>query len=585
MDTNYVTTDAEKIYALGLQAKVLPPEFATPALPGDELMSDSESDVDSELDSDSDSDDGEETRRSSKGKRSGGSGGGGSSRSSSAGGDDEDEDGSAAVEIDWDGLASRLTCLAVPLGQYGQVVSLEGNCIMYLKCLSDEQTRAVLDAAGSDGDGEDGDSPTLATLMRFDTKTSKASILAENVVGEVVMSMDGLAMSMLTFEGDGECRLLYCTAGKQPNCDDDYEEEDGGGGDPDDLEGDSEVDLERVTLRINPLERWGWVLDDAWRQFRAHFFDPNMSNVDWNAKRDLYRALLPRVSCRYEFDVLLHEMLTELRASHTDEWGGADLSNPNPHLDDDCRGDLGVDVRWDAVESGYIIDHIVVGDAWDQGRRGSFVGLLGADITEGDVIVAVNRKPFSQRWSLDDALAHTAGKEVLVAVRKREAAASSGSRGSRGSRGSSVELATSGGGGRSASKAKAGSGKEGDEGEKEEKKKKKKKNKKKKHENEFDAKSGGKKRAATSIADGVVVVVRVPVRDLETIQWARYRDWALRNQRTVDKASDGAVGYGKLDEADSRTLWGLLRPPNAVGAPQPTVSSRGCTLLLWNSPG
>ena len=620
VDTNYVTVDAEKIYALGLRATTLPPQFVTPALPGDELMSDSESESDSDDDNDesdcdvddddNSGDDGDDGRKRNKGKRHGSGGArsrvrrSSSSSSSSKGGGgggkggngDDDRDDETTIQIDWPRLSSRLTCLAMPLGQYAQVIPLEGNCIMYLKCLSDEQTRAVL-AAASDGGGDGGggggdeDDPNLATLIRFDAKTSKSSVLAENVVGEVVMSMDGLAMSLLVFEGEGECSLLFCTAGKKPHVEDedDYDDEDDGG-DPD-PEGNSEVDLDRVTMRINPIERWGWVLDDAWRQFRGHFFDPNLSGIDWNTKRELYRALLPRVSCRYEFDVLLHEMLTELRASHTDEWGGADLSNPNPHLDDDRLGDLGVDVHWDTAEAGYIIDHIVVGDMWDLERRGSFTGQLGAEVSAGDAIVAVNHKPFSARWSLADALANTAGKEVLVAIRKGDPSRG-GSRSNSGSGSGSGGGGGGGGGSKSKSSGRSsrskssssepverGAGVGGkkahaageDEGGKEAKKKKKKKKKAKK-----ESGKGGRKPPA----DAVVVVVRVTVRDQETVQWARYRDWALENQRTVHAASDGAIGYIHTPDLEASGLGFFLREYMVESAKEALVID-----LRWNEGG
>jgi hypothetical protein len=81
-----------------------------------------------------------------------------------------------------------------------------------------------------------------------------------------------------------------------------------------------------LSIRIDPLQTWGWLLDDAWRQFRAHFYDPKLLRaLNWEEKHAQYVALLPRVASRDEFDVLLHELLTEARSSHVDEW---DVSAP-----------------------------------------------------------------------------------------------------------------------------------------------------------------------------------------------------------------------------------------------------------------
>lgn len=79
----------------------------------------------------------------------------------------------------------------------------------------------------------------------------------------------------------------------------------------------------------------------------------------------------------------------------------------------------------------YVVDHVVTGDAWDTGRCGPLVGLVGVSITPGDAIVAVNRRKFSPSWTLSQALANMAGQSVFVTVRKysrREARKESGTR-------------------------------------------------------------------------------------------------------------------------------------------------------------
>ena len=122
-----------------------------------------------------------------------------------------------------------------------------------------------------------------------------------------------------------------CTAGAKPYLagDDEYDGED----EEDASRGDNEVSLSRISIQITPLETWQWLLDDSWRQFRAQFYDAKvLERVNWDAKRGQYAALLPRVGNRDEFDVLLHEMLTEGRSSHVDEWDPLEDSIPREHL-------------------------------------------------------------------------------------------------------------------------------------------------------------------------------------------------------------------------------------------------------------
>jgi hypothetical protein len=184
---------AERVYALGLQAAVLPPQFEPPDAPGNELAEEEE-------------DDSEEDELTPC------VGGGGNAilvgNDEGAGGGDED----GCTQIDWEGLSSRLTCLPLPPGEYGCIVPMPDANIMYLRYLTDEQHLAVLrESAGNSGGGgaasssdDDEEGLNLADLMQLSLRTGRTSVLVENVQSTFSVSFDKLAMAMLVFEDADE---------------------------------------------------------------------------------------------------------------------------------------------------------------------------------------------------------------------------------------------------------------------------------------------------------------------------------------------------------------------------------------------
>ncbi len=145
------------------------------------------------------------------------------------------------------------------------------------------------------------------------------------------------------------------------------------------------VPLDGLKMTVNPKEEWKQIFNDAWRLERDYFYDPNMHGVDWNEVRERYGKLVDFAATRYDLNFLLGEMIGELNASHTYKGGG--------DIDYGKRlgaGYLGID--W-AVENGrFKIAKIIRGAKWDAEARSPF-DMPGADVNEGDYILAVNGIP------------------------------------------------------------------------------------------------------------------------------------------------------------------------------------------------
>src|SRR5439155_25977220 len=176
------------------------------------------------------------------------------------------------------------------------------------------------------------------------------------------------------------------------------------------------IDLMRVRLSIDPPAEWRQMFGEAWRLQREHFWVEDLSQVDWKAIYDRYLPLLDRVATRTEFTDLLTEMHGELGSSHAYVLGGDFRDEPRYDI-----GFLGADLSFSrgvhvARSAGlWKISRIIPGDPWDE-EKGSPLIRPGANVTEGDTILAVNGRPVDENTSPQQLLVHQAGVEVMLTV-------------------------------------------------------------------------------------------------------------------------------------------------------------------------
>jgi tricorn protease len=152
------------------------------------------------------------------------------------------------------------------------------------------------------------------------------------------------------------------------------------------------------------------MLQDAWRAMRDHFWVEDLSGVDWARVRRRYLPLVERVATRSEFSDLMWEMQGELGTSHCYELGG-DYRTPPPY----DVGFLAAHFAYDPRRRGYRIERIVRGDPGEPEASSPLLS-PGANIKEGDVIVAINGRPLSKRFSPQEALVALAGQEIRLTL-------------------------------------------------------------------------------------------------------------------------------------------------------------------------
>ena len=310
--------------------------------------------------------------------------------------DGEDE----SVEIDFDGITSRIETFPVAEGGY-RGLDATGKRVFW----------TVHPIEGSLGGHYTDEEPDKGTLNYFSLEKQEEKTFSKKV-GRFRIGADGKTMALAS---QGRLRVVDASGpapAKTSNNDKRPSRESGW------------IDLGRVAVSVEPRSEWEQMLREAWRLMRDHYWREDMVGVDWETIWERYSSLLDRVSTRHEFSDLVWIMQGELGTSHAYEMGG-----DYPHPPQYRPGYLGVDTTWDesvtaegdgrTYSGGYRIEHIVHGETWEEGASSPF-DRPGVNVEEGDVIVAVNGRPLDGGTSLQEALVHRAGDEVEVSVATTE---------------------------------------------------------------------------------------------------------------------------------------------------------------------
>ena len=168
------------------------------------------------------------------------------------------------------------------------------------------------------------------------------------------------------------------------------------------------VDLADVVIELDPRAEWAQIYHEAWRQLREFYWDEDMAGLEWEAIRDQYGTLLPRLASRGDLSDLLGQLFGEVNTSHSYVWGG----DPGTKVDRVGTGLLGCDLEREG--DAYRVVRIYRGAPADRVR--SPLDEPGVDVAEGDYILAVNRQPVSEAPSFHALMQDRAGKELILAV-------------------------------------------------------------------------------------------------------------------------------------------------------------------------
>lgn len=169
------------------------------------------------------------------------------------------------------------------------------------------------------------------------------------------------------------------------------------------------ADLSGMNIMVDLKAEWRQIFNEAWRQMRDFFYDPNMHGVNWTAIRKKYEPLAAAVNHRADLNYVIGEMIGELNVGHAYVGGG-----DRPVYKAVKLGLLGAQLSRDG--SGYYrIDKILKGENWTSGTRSPLTE-VGVEVSEGNYIIAVNGMDVSRVDDLYKLLVNMADRQVELTV-------------------------------------------------------------------------------------------------------------------------------------------------------------------------
>jgi tricorn protease len=173
----------------------------------------------------------------------------------------------------------------------------------------------------------------------------------------------------------------------------------------------AKVKIDDWAVSSNPRMEWKQMFNDAWRMHRDFLYDANMRGIDWNAARARYAPLVERVTDRAELDDVLGMMVGEVGALHSQIRPG----DVRRAALEGTPASLGAVLS--RVTDGYRVDHVYRSEPELPSESGPLAA-PDVNVKEGDIITAVNGKSVLEARDIADLLLDTAGKQVLLHVKR-----------------------------------------------------------------------------------------------------------------------------------------------------------------------
>ncbi|MFO8234718.1 MAG: PDZ domain-containing protein [Bacteroidales bacterium] len=178
---------------------------------------------------------------------------------------------------------------------------------------------------------------------------------------------------------------------------------------------DGKLDLDKMTMKLDPKKEWQQIFEDGGRILRDYFYVENLHGVDWDAIRDKYRKLLPSVSHRADVDYILGEMVAETNTGHCYVNYG-DFEK----VDRVETGLLGAELKPDKESGRYIIEKIYASENWNDERRNPLTE-QGVNIHEGEYLISIDGQDVTTDENPYKFLENKADTRVEITVNEKPA--------------------------------------------------------------------------------------------------------------------------------------------------------------------
>jgi len=272
------------------------------------------------------------------------------------------------VVVDMEGIDRRIVPFPLASGNYFSLQAGKEGVLFYLKARSEAR-----------GPFQEG-----TKLMMFDLDEREEKEVCE--ANDFVVSADG---SKILYR-KGETWSIIDAQSKPDN-------------------GKGALDLDAISLKIDPPLEWAQIFDEAWRVYRDYFYATNYHGADWEAMREKYRPFLQHLACRRDLNRLIRWMASELSVGHNNVFGGDQLFETETIE----GGLLGADYT---IDNGrYRFAKVYGGLNWTP-ELISPLTEPGVDVIAGEYLLAVNGVELVPPDNLYARFENTAGKLVELTV-------------------------------------------------------------------------------------------------------------------------------------------------------------------------
>ncbi len=270
-------------------------------------------------------------------------------------------EGKVNVQIDFEGIDSRITAFPLKAGSYRNLLTVEGG-ILYIS--------------------ED-------ALRKFNIEEKKEEIVMNNVA-QADISADG---KMMIYRSGKELGIAKLTPGLKQS--------------------EGNLNLEELVMKIDPRKEWAQIYTDGWRIFRDYFYESNIHGVDWKGIRERYNPLVQSIGNRTDLDYILGEIISETNTGHCYvDWGDFErVKRVNTGL-------LGAEMAADQSSGKYKISKIYAGENWNEARRSPLTE-QGVKVKEGDYLLEINGKELNVDTNPYALLENTVGKTVEITINSK----------------------------------------------------------------------------------------------------------------------------------------------------------------------
>jgi len=282
----------------------------------------------------------------------------------------------APVNIDFKNLASRLSEVPAPPGNYSDLVALEKRLCwtqrdedlppkMNLQCVDIANQRDPVETVMPD-------------IKSFEPSMNRKKLLVNK--GDDFFILDSDAKGAALADGKTLAKV--------------------------------KIDLSHWTFTTTPRADYRGLFLDSWRLERDYFYDRHMHGVDWVQVRQRYLPLVDRVADRAELNDLIAQMVSELSALHIFVHGGDSRKAP----DDVELASLGATLRRDKQTGGAVVEHIFIHDP-DLPNEAAPLERPESMVHEGEVIVSIDGESLLNVPDERAVLRGKAGRQVMLQVK------------------------------------------------------------------------------------------------------------------------------------------------------------------------